>query len=141
MTIKKMPNVPQTTAVPNLKSSAEAKASVPADSQPATKEGSKLRTSEDRFVSLFCGNLTCVEVFIGEDGVGVRDSKDPGGPVLQFTDAEWEAFLQGVLTGQFNLPEHRSLAARAELSLPLPSGTAIAATQVPLAARTSPAPV
>ena len=34
--------------------------------------------------------------------VGVRDSKDPAGPVLRFTPAEWAAFLvqvRGVTAG------------------------------------------
>ncbi|MGX1808927.1 DUF397 domain-containing protein [Nocardia sp. NPDC055321] len=38
----------------------------------------------------------CVEiVFLGGGGgsVGVRDSKDPTGPVLAFSGAEWDSFL------------------------------------------------
>ena len=46
----------------------------------------------------------CVEVVLEEDGVAVRDSKDPGGPVLQFTAHEWQAFLAGARDGEFNLP-------------------------------------
>ncbi|HUR03482.1 MAG TPA: DUF397 domain-containing protein [Nonomuraea sp.] len=45
----------------------------------------------------------CVEVALGEDGVAVRDSKDPEGPVLHFTDEEWGAFLAGVYAGEFDL--------------------------------------
>ncbi len=46
-------------------------------------------------------NCTCVEV--GHDGadVLVRDSKDPDGPVLRFTAAEWTAFLDGAASGEF----------------------------------------
>lgn len=45
----------------------------------------------------------CVEVALRPDGtVGVRDSKDPGGPVLDFTGSEWTAFLAGVRDGQFD---------------------------------------
>ena len=38
----------------------------------------------------------CAEV--GQDGavVGVRDTKDPGGPVLAFSAAAWVAFLAGL---------------------------------------------
>ena len=36
-------------------------------------------------------NGNCVEVTMG-DGVRVRDSKNPGGPVLSFSRAEWAAF-------------------------------------------------
>lgn len=58
---------------------------------------------EDRRVT--CSTDTCVEVVIdGESVVQVRDTKDPGGPWLTFTAAEWEAFLDGVRAGQFDLP-------------------------------------
>jgi hypothetical protein len=30
--------------------------------------------------------------------VAMRDSKDPAGPVLAFTHAEWRAFLGGIRT-------------------------------------------
>jgi Domain of unknown function (DUF397) len=33
--------------------------------------------------------------------IAVRDSKDPDGPKLFFTLAEWTAFLQGVHAGEF----------------------------------------
>jgi hypothetical protein len=32
----------------------------------------------------------------------VRDSKNPDGPVLVYTAAEWDAFVQGVKAGQFD---------------------------------------
>lgn len=38
----------------------------------------------------------CVEIaFAGKAAhlVGVRDSKDPGGPALVFTSGQWDAFL------------------------------------------------
>ena len=36
----------------------------------------------------------CVEVAAGEPGVvAVRDSKDPDGPALIFSPADWSAFL------------------------------------------------
>lgn len=47
---------------------------------------------------------TCVDVALGERAVLVRDSKDPAGPVLRFTHAEWRAFLLGVRAGEFELP-------------------------------------
>ena len=53
--------------------------------------------------SLSFANGDCVEVAKLTDGsVGVRDSKDPGGPVLRFTPSEWAAFVVGVRTGEFN---------------------------------------
>lgn len=42
----------------------------------------------------------CVEV--ADLGVGVRDSKDPSGPILYFTRDEWAAFQEGMLDGEFN---------------------------------------
>ncbi len=45
----------------------------------------------------------CVEVAFAADGsIGVRDSKDPTGPVLQFTTAEWDAFTGGLQDGDFD---------------------------------------
>ena len=35
--------------------------------------------------------------------VAVRDSKDPEGPKLVFTPAEWEAFTAGARAGEFDL--------------------------------------
>ncbi|MGH3178022.1 MAG: DUF397 domain-containing protein [Streptosporangiaceae bacterium] len=41
-------------------------------------------------------NGNCVEVAeLPGSWVGIRDSRDPGGPVLRFTRAEWAAFLRG----------------------------------------------
>ena len=45
----------------------------------------------------------CVEVKRGERVIAVRDSKNPEGPVLEFTPDEWRAFIQGVENGEFNL--------------------------------------
>jgi Domain of unknown function (DUF397) len=45
---------------------------------------------------------TCVEVAVSGHEVAVRDSKDPGGPTLRFTAAEWQAFLAGVRAGEFD---------------------------------------
>jgi hypothetical protein len=46
----------------------------------------------------------CVEVaFVGNGNVAVRDSKDPHGPMLQFTPHEWAAFIRGVRDGELRL--------------------------------------
>ncbi len=47
------------------------------------------------------GDGNCVEIAFVDDRVGVRDSKDRSGPVLNFTRAEWAAFVAGVRTGTF----------------------------------------
>ncbi|MEO3857837.1 DUF397 domain-containing protein [Acrocarpospora sp. B8E8] len=47
----------------------------------------------------------CVEVANNLPGlVAVRDSKNPDGPTLIFTPAEWRAFVGGVNLGEFDLP-------------------------------------
>jgi hypothetical protein len=44
----------------------------------------------------------CVELAaLPEGGVAVRDSKDPQGPMLRFTPAEWAAFANGMAAGEF----------------------------------------
>ena len=49
------------------------------------------------------GNGNCVEVApLGAGHVGVRDSTDKTGPVLQFTPDEWSAFIGGVRNGEFD---------------------------------------
>ena len=49
------------------------------------------------------GGGDCVEVAVVGDRVRVRDSKNPGGPVLPFTQDEWDAFVGGVKDGEFDL--------------------------------------
>ena len=52
-------------------------------------------------LSYACGN--CVEVAsLPGGGIGVRNSRDSGGPVLTFTPDEWHAFLGGVRNGEFD---------------------------------------
>ncbi|HEY3958307.1 MAG TPA: DUF397 domain-containing protein [Streptosporangiaceae bacterium] len=55
-------------------------------------------------------NGSCVEVTaVKADSqlpsyvVGVRDSKDPGGPVLMLGPGQWQAFTSRVKAGMFNL--------------------------------------
>jgi hypothetical protein len=53
--------------------------------------------------SLSFSNGNCVEVAgLPGGSVGVRNSRDPGGPVLKFTQAEWDAFLGGARRGEFD---------------------------------------
>jgi hypothetical protein len=49
------------------------------------------------------GNGACVEVAFADTTVGVRDSKDPQGPVLEFEAEAWSAFVRLVGSGQFDL--------------------------------------
>ena len=51
------------------------------------------------------GNGNCVEVaFLDAGAVAVRDSKDPNGPALLFTAAEWDAFSAGMADREFARP-------------------------------------
>jgi hypothetical protein len=45
----------------------------------------------------------CVEVAFVDQAIAVRDARDPDGPALIFTVAEWEAFLGGAKDGEFDL--------------------------------------
>lgn len=48
------------------------------------------------------GGANCVEVAFEVGGdVGVRDSKNPGGPVLAFAPATWRRFTQDVVGHRF----------------------------------------
>ncbi len=49
------------------------------------------------------GSSNCVEVAHLPDGVLVRNSKNPDGPILAFTPSEWRAFLGGAKDGEFDL--------------------------------------
>jgi hypothetical protein len=44
----------------------------------------------------------CVEMRRRDGAVDVRDSKDPGGPALHFTKAEFAAWLDGAKKGEFD---------------------------------------
>ncbi|MET8089271.1 DUF397 domain-containing protein [Micromonospora sp. NPDC005220] len=45
----------------------------------------------------------CVEVANAVDGtVGVRDSKNDAGPILEFRSATWSAFTGGLRVGKFS---------------------------------------
>jgi hypothetical protein len=47
----------------------------------------------------------CVEVaFLTGGEVAVRNSRQPDGPALVFTPAEWDAFIGGATDGEFARP-------------------------------------
>ncbi|MEU6722408.1 DUF397 domain-containing protein [Nonomuraea wenchangensis] len=44
--------------------------------------------------SSFCNGGSCVEVaLLSADTVGVRDNKNPDGPVIVFETSAWDAFV------------------------------------------------
>ena len=44
-----------------------------------------------------------VQVAFVDDLIGVRNAADPDGPVLVFTQGEWDAFVLGAKDGEFDL--------------------------------------
>jgi hypothetical protein len=56
-----------------------------------------------RKASFSMPNGNCVELApLATGGVAIRDSKDPQGPTLAFTSAEWQAFAAGMAAGEFS---------------------------------------
>ncbi|MGH3752070.1 MAG: DUF397 domain-containing protein [Pseudonocardiaceae bacterium] len=52
-----------------------------------------------------CGGANnCVEVAHGPGWTAVRDSKNKTGPVLVFTDGEWDAFIEGTVARSVPAP-------------------------------------
>jgi Domain of unknown function (DUF397) len=47
-------------------------------------------------------NGQCVEIASVAGKIAIRDSKDPDGPVLVYTSAEFGAFLDGARNGEFD---------------------------------------
>lgn len=45
----------------------------------------------------------CVEVAMAARAVGVRDSKDPAGPVLVFSAERWRSFVRQTQSGHFDI--------------------------------------
>ncbi|GIH78367.1 DUF397 domain-containing protein [Planobispora longispora] len=52
--------------------------------------------------SLSGSGNNCVEVADLPGLVAIRDSKDPHGPALLFSPAEWRAFTTGICNGRFD---------------------------------------
>ena len=50
------------------------------------------------------GNGNCVEVRFALGTVGVRDSKDPSGPILEFGAESWRTFVDSVRRGELDRP-------------------------------------
>ena len=49
------------------------------------------------------GGGSCVEVKVTASSVLVRNTRDRSGPVLEFTEDEWRAFIAGAHDGEFDL--------------------------------------
>jgi hypothetical protein len=51
------------------------------------------------------GQGNCVEVAPLRDGVAVRDSKNPSGPVLRFSANDWQAFVSNIKADKLGASE------------------------------------
>lgn len=60
-------------------------------------------TSEWQKSSRSSNQGSCVEARLNNELIEVRNSNDPGGPTLRFNKDEWNAFIPGVLNGEFDL--------------------------------------
>jgi hypothetical protein len=54
--------------------------------------------------SVYSQSGDCVEWRFTRDAVQIRNSREVEGPVLNFTRAEWRAFLCGAKSGEADLP-------------------------------------
>jgi Domain of unknown function (DUF397) len=57
--------------------------------------------------SSYSATSDCIEVAFVDGQVALRDSKDRRGPVLFFTQGEWNAFVAGVRDGQLQQSHSR----------------------------------
>lgn len=64
--------------------------------------GSEFSGLNWRKAQVSVNNGQCLELARAEDMIAIRDSKNPGGPVLKYTRAEWHAFLDGAKNGEFD---------------------------------------
>jgi hypothetical protein len=55
----------------------------------------------DWHISTFCAAGNCLAAGADGDTILVRDTKDPEGRVLTYSRDEWEAFLDGIMSGDF----------------------------------------
>jgi hypothetical protein len=50
-----------------------------------------------------CESSACIEVARLDTEILIRDSEDPDGPLLRFSQREWEAFVAGIRTSDLPL--------------------------------------
>ncbi|MGW4463254.1 DUF397 domain-containing protein [Micromonospora sp. NBC_01796] len=68
-------------------------------SAPTTTTMAAFATAAWRKSSRSGDQGACVEFAVTTEAIGVRDSKDPGGPILTFPATAWSAFAGAVPTG------------------------------------------
>jgi hypothetical protein len=53
-------------------------------------------------IAVKSGGGNCVQVTLRDGMIVIGDSKQPGGPVLSYTQQEFDAFLDGAKKGEFD---------------------------------------
>jgi predicted secreted Zn-dependent protease len=49
-----------------------------------------------------CDGGACVQVAADRDIILIRNSRQPGGPLLEYTTQEWHEFVSGIKKGDFD---------------------------------------
>jgi predicted secreted Zn-dependent protease len=52
--------------------------------------------------ALSCDGGACVQVAADRDIILIRNSRQPGGPLLEYTPQEWHEFVSGIKKGDFD---------------------------------------
>jgi predicted secreted Zn-dependent protease len=52
--------------------------------------------------ALSCEGGACVEVAANQNTILIRNSRQPDGPLIEYTPEEWHAFVSGVKKGDFD---------------------------------------
>ena len=52
--------------------------------------------------ALSCESGACVEVAANQNTILIRNSRQPDGPLIEYTPEEWHAFVSGVKKGDFD---------------------------------------
>jgi predicted secreted Zn-dependent protease len=52
--------------------------------------------------ALSCESGACVEVAANQNTILIRNSREPDGPLIEYTAEEWHAFVSGVKKGDFD---------------------------------------
>lgn len=65
-------------------------------------DGIRDRKSLTWFTSLSCESGACVQVASDQNAILIRNSRQPEGPLLEYTPEEWHEFVSGIKKGDFD---------------------------------------
>jgi predicted secreted Zn-dependent protease len=52
--------------------------------------------------ALNCDGGTCVQVAADQNAILIRNSRQPDGPLVEYTPEEWHEFVSGIKKGDFD---------------------------------------